>query len=476
MKELSYELLLNPSEKRKVIILSSILEAEYDVSLSELASNCNVSIKTIKRDLDSLLEDLPNTLLLKENSLVSLEQFCNRDSITEYINLLMQDNVLFSIIERNFHGKPETIESVAEIFFLAESTVRKYLTVLKKILKGYGLSLSLSPIELVGSEINIRYFYFQYFSQSSYDTLVKTEIQNVDVYNKLRNIFSQYQISLNLNYRRLVEWLIIIDKRISQECFVHFDEATREKYMSLKSFFEVKNAIRKELENTSYSNVVTDDEILFAFLISLDAVIYDTRTHFFLNDYFEELVSFDLLTTEFFKRTNISYSVNIELKSILNAYLVNLSILTDLSPLFQKSELQLRRTMQKNHPDTLKRWLNILEEDNRFTYRPDVAANLTALTEAQINRKKSVLFVINGTSPEVSYYKYLASKLIPRTVDLHFVFNQSIDDQMIEKMNIDFCVSNFTFITPLERCPFFQFSDIPLQPEWKELLLRLNQL
>ncbi|MBO0441229.1 helix-turn-helix domain-containing protein [Candidatus Enterococcus ikei] len=475
MNKIGYNLLIDASTKRKITVLNLLLESDLPLLMSELAQICKVSPKTLRRDAQSLVELFPESVVF-ENSSLFLNTAVDINPVLSYIEDEVKNNILFSIVEDTFYGRSETIDYLSEKFFIAESTLRKHLSILKEVLDEFDLTLSLSPIEILGDEINIRYFYFHFFEQvADFSHNSYPEQKQADLYALLRNLTHTYGLILNVDYHRLIRWLAVSEQRIKQNKLVYLKQEIHEKYAKNDVFLVLKNAINQTLNANIYSRI-NDAEIIFSFLISLDTIVYDEKSYFLPNSFLSEMESFEHLATEFFQYSNLSYSLNVELKAIIKAFLVNEQALQELSPLFQKNNSDFKLLMEKKYPKTIALWNDILKNHDDFLYKEDLAASLTSLTEAKVNRRSKVLFALSGTSAETTYYKYLAHKYVPKTAELSFIFNQPIDNNLIERLDIDICICNFPLPPSSLNCTFFKFSSVPLDREWDMLAKKLTAI
>ncbi|WP_170924750.1 helix-turn-helix domain-containing protein [Candidatus Enterococcus clewellii] len=475
MNEIGYDLLTDASIKRKVTILTHLLESEVPLPLSELADFCEVSLKTLRRDVQTLGDYFPDTIY-QENAALSLNPLKSREPISKFIDEQIKGNMLFTIVEDTFYGECEPIEYLSEKFFVAESTLRKHLSLLKKVLKPFDLTLNLSPVEILGNEVNIRYFYFHFFEHSlEYSGSVYPEAKQSDLYNLLRSFLHKHGLVLNVNYHRLICWFFISEQRIRQKKLVYLDKSIIDKYASFHAVFTIRNALEK-MSPPSVMFAVSESEIIFSFLLSLDTIVYDAKSHFLPNDFLIEMEKYENLVTDFFKVSNLTYALNVELKAIIKAFLVNEHALQGLTGLFHKNKPRFNSMIQKKYPDTYSIWIKILKKQTDFDYISDLAVSLTALTKAKVNRSRKVLFAFNGTSAETAYYKYQAQKYVPKTTETLFIFNQPIDNDLIERLDIDFCVCNFSLSVYDLSCKFFKFASVPSVVEWETLTNKLSAI
>lgn len=478
MNDLGYKLLVDKTVKRRIAILTALSETTHPLSLETIRTFNNSSIITLQNDITFLLDSFPNDLKIVDyNDSASLQKLNYSHKITNYINTLIQDSPLYFIIECLFDGKKEPLGYYSDTLFLSESTLRKHLNILKNVLKDYHITLSLSPLELIGKEINIRYFYFQYFRYSHTSAVLSVKQEHLTfIYDTLKEMIKKYGLVLNVDYYRVASWTLIFERRLSQGHYITFPPSLYDEFRHKNSFIKFNTAVREHFSKISDWPTLINDEILFAYLVRLDTLIYEDDKPYFTDDYFDQLNVYDELTTSFFSSMNISLSLNISLKIKLQAYLMNLNVLCKLSPLFQQNHAQLKRMVEMDYPDTLKIWNNLLQGSTLFEYPYDVAASLTLLTHVNLKQTKRVLFALTGEPSSITYYKARAAQCVPKEVDMFFLLNQPLNETVLENMSIDICVSNLVTDLHSDTTTLFKLSEIPLNSEWSELLNLLHSV
>ena len=478
MNDLGYKLLVSKSVRRKTTILSMLSESSTPIPLESLWIACQSTKGTVQQDISHLIEMFPNDIeLITHNFLPSLKKKATSNVITSYIDLLARDNPLFYVIEQIFQGKKESIEDYAESLYISESTLRKFLTILKDVLAEYDLVLTMNPVDIIGKEINIRYFYFQYFRYSHESSSLSVRDNQFNfIHDTLKKISTSYGLVLNVDYSRIVSWLTIFEQRITLGHKINLEQKLIEKYKYKPSFLKFEAAVRLHFRKINFSLDLSEEELVFAYLTRLDAIIYEKDKTFFSDDVFDTLKEFDHLTTTFLQLANLDICLNISLKTILQAFLSNLTSLTELSPLFQLNHNRLKKIVETNHRETLDTWLEILDNYSTFNNSYDVAISLTLLTESQVQNKKKVLFALTGEPSSITYYKVLALQCVPRGMEAVFIFNRPLNNALLEQLDIDLCIYNLTPFEELTESELFRLSDIPLNSEWVELLTLLHNI
>ena len=241
MNDYSYELLVDKSIKRKVKILSLVLEEKSPISLKSLAEICQVSYKTLQHDASALVADLPDALALEEfHHTLSISRIGDHRELVSYIDYLISDNPLFHIIESIFYEERKDVISYALELHVSESTMKNYLKILKRALNKFNLKLDSRNFLLIGHESDIRYFYFQYFRyihESSYPLMEKKHYEEIsDLFQLLKE---EYSLNINFDYVRVTLWLFIIEIRTKNCHFVQFPSKLLKKICGERKFKKI---------------------------------------------------------------------------------------------------------------------------------------------------------------------------------------------------------------------------------------------
>lgn len=471
MNDYLFELLVDKSVKRKVKILSSLLEEELPIPLKTLASSCHVSYKTLQNDVSDLIADLPDSLVIEEfNHTLAIARVGNHKRLISHIDYLVSDNPLFHIIESIFYEERKDLTSYALDLNISESTMKNYLKILQNTLNKFNLSLDFNDFSLVGTESDIRYFYFQYFRYIHESSFPLMEDKHYEEISGLFQLLKEkYMLNINFDYMRATLWIFIIGTRTKNLHFVQFPSHLLDKYQMKETYRAFKSAFLSYYKLESSQNKFLQSEILFSYFAQVDTIIYESNNTYFTNDFINEFIYFDRFIIDFFVQAKENLALNHKAKAAMQSYLTNLSILSECTELFQKYSLDLIRKAEKRYPVTFSTWYTILKKQDYFSYNRDIAARLTLLYEVKKYNKKKVLFALTGDSSSVSYFKALAKKIISKDIEYYFLFNRPLTNELLKNLQIDLCVFNFEPVERLTATNLYRLSDIPLDIEWQDL-------
>ena len=404
------------------------------------------------------------------NHTLSLVRNGSNRKIIAYIDELVASNPLYRLIESSFYGEKKDLLTLTLELYVSESTIKKYIKILKQVLREFDLSLDLNSFTIKGDEINIRYFFFQYFRyihESSAPNISENNYQTISL--ALHALKERYGLSLNFDYYRTMLWLFIIETRTDQSYYVSFPKDVLEKYERKESYSKYKRVMKDlfylHIENSSIKN----QELLFSYFSQLDTIIYESNRTYLTNDFSAEYSVQESMVTEFFLRSNKNIALNHKAKTALQSYLVNLTLLSECSPLFQKYPKVLCEKAKNNYPETYDVWYQILSERADFFYLDEVASRMALLYEVKKYSEIKVLFALTGDSSSVSYFKALAEKILPNQAEAFFLFNRPLSNDLLLDLQIDCCIYNFEPHISISAAKSYRLSDIPLDIEWQEL-------
>jgi len=476
MNEIEKRLIFDNILKRKLHILSLLVDSNESISVFDLQKIYDVSIKTLQQDFLSIENALSSNVELTKSSNWSIKRIDSPKPIQTYMYDLIQHNPIFILVDSLYEGKKEKVATFAEKHFISQSALRKHIDLLKDVLADYQLTLNTNPFELIGNEIDIRHFFFHYFNNNHrnwMNTFTDADFEIID--NFFDYIRDNYKQVLTIDYYRFAQLIKISRNRIAQNKKVSFDSSLISTYSTHAGFKSVTNAINWHLVKDPIYTDLSDSEILYIYITAINSVIYGKDSFYILDDLLPKLKTFNTIVDNFFKDLHYNFSANVELNLILKSYLSNLDMLSKFSPLFQTEQQDLKNIAIHEYPKTYENWLYYLEKYSYFYYKEDIATSLTLLTETNLKRDHIILFAISSTPIISEYLKNIAASVAPKEVQIHFVINQPVTENLIRFLHIDIVVANFAIPEDLSNIKSIQISSIPGEMEWLNLSKELRR-
>lgn len=475
MNNLTFNLLVDRIIKRNVAIFSILARHTDPIDLDFLIYHSKYSKRTILTFVASFNSENPYDMeIIQQSTNTLILKIDNPSAISLYLNSITKDNILFDIIDCIYFDNFETIESISEKLYISESTLKRYLTHLKKVLKKYNLFVQLTPyVAIIGDEATIRYFYFKYFRYVHDKSTLPIRVDLAQaIFETISSISRDMGFALNVDHPRATYWTAIVEHRVRNGHHIILNDSLLETHQHSASFSKFKKYFQLNFKNNSILSSLSHSELVYAFIIRLDTLSYESNTAFYMNDYIFDLVQFEPIIATFFNARKLHPGLNHELKMSLQAFLLNITFLTELSPFFQKLDEDLFNQSQHNYPDIFNEWLQLLKEYHLdFKFSKYVAISLTLITVSYLkfSHPKNILFSFSGDASTINYFKSIALKFVPSDAIVTFIFNQSLTDELLQSLNIDVCILNFIPHSPITVCPTIQLSTIPLEMEWEAL-------
>ncbi|WP_240522329.1 helix-turn-helix domain containing protein [Bacillus thuringiensis] len=166
MDKMLQNLIHNKSDLRKIAILQILIDANEIVSSNDIARKLNYTNRTIINDISDLKTQIPNNWYIES---VTSKGYRLKKPLIENESIVIKEylinSALYKILLAIFEGKYYGLEKWSQLLFLNRTSLRKHLTAFKKTLELFHLDWDYKNVQLIGEELNIRYFYFVFFSQ-----------------------------------------------------------------------------------------------------------------------------------------------------------------------------------------------------------------------------------------------------------------------------------------------------------------------
>ena len=160
--------LLSKKQRRQLQLLEILIKEKRWFHLKELAKRLDCTERSLKEDLsnlrstfdDFLIESSTNGIKLSYEDSVGLEVIYHH---------FFKESQAFALIEYLFFHKDVSNEYICRKFNLShQSFYRLIRTINQKLQTKYNVKIDLKPLNLVGDEIDVRFFYAQYFAERYY--------------------------------------------------------------------------------------------------------------------------------------------------------------------------------------------------------------------------------------------------------------------------------------------------------------------
>jgi len=136
----------------------------------------------------------------------------------------------FSILEFIFFNEGCDTDSICKEFYISSSSLYRIIRHINKIIKKqYRFEISLNPVRITGNEIDIRYFFAQYFSEKYYFLEWPFEDFSQEPLSQLLElVYKATSFPMNLSTHRMLKLLLVTN--LYRIKFGHFMEVEKDSF------------------------------------------------------------------------------------------------------------------------------------------------------------------------------------------------------------------------------------------------------
>lgn len=187
--------LLKTNEVRRIALVEELTSRPRWITLSELAKKLSSSESSIKEDIAYFRKTY--TFFTIETSYQGVRIEFEPDSgLKNFYQSILADSLAYNLIEEILYVEELTEDMIINQFYISQSTLYRLVKDINDALsKQFDITLQTNPFKFVGSEDNIRYFYYVYFNERYNDlnySFPSIDKQAVDDF--LNTLLEIYQI------------------------------------------------------------------------------------------------------------------------------------------------------------------------------------------------------------------------------------------------------------------------------------------
>ena len=176
----------------------------------------------IKQDIAELREAFPNIDIQTSTNGVKI-YFPKENSIEEVYRYFFANSQNFSLLEYIFFHEGETINDISNAFYTTPANLYRIINkMVKDIEPKFKFNIQLTPVSITGNEVDIRYFYAQYFSER-YNFLEWpfTDFNEEDLDEFAKYFYTPTNYPMGFAIYHIYKWMIMIGiYRVKNKHFV----------------------------------------------------------------------------------------------------------------------------------------------------------------------------------------------------------------------------------------------------------------
>lgn len=474
MKEFQLEFLSNKKNKRWLTILN-FLEPSEVISSTELSKILGVAERTIIVDINQIKNEISKySEITSFNTGYSLKI----KNIEKYLNFkkeLLHHEPLFIILENIFYSNLYSIDEWSDKLYVSKTTLIRYLNKVESIFTLYNLSIQYNPLNFVGSEVNIRKFFIDFYYISNYTP--HTVFPNLKVVEISESLFKNEKFKNNTSITSL-ELSYYIYIAIERSLRGHNILLTKE---SKQIYINNNNNEFEKLDKyvyKVYNHHLSGDELAYIYFIYISNRTTNQSQEIAFYHQFSSSFQIDKLVENNFN-SQLNFIGNKQLDLIfLNSFFMSVKIRTLLSPVYSMNisdhttdSINYNLVAYKNLYSYVQL---ILKELKIATYINDILSNLLRLRQTlrdiHVKKQKNIVFLLEGDTfirqnIEAKAIKYFSFHNLFFIDKMHF-------ETFMKSNYIDIIVTNYTeYFENISTKKYILFNTIPSISDWGNLLV-----
>lgn len=485
MDNLQFEFLTNKVTKRWLTILD-FFEKHRLCSSQEVSEVTQISVRTILKEIKDIREYFGESIELNANNLGYQFEEKNFGVYSKLKRDLVEQEPLFAVVQSILVGAVHTVEEWAFNVHLSESTMKRHILSIAPILFEYGIELSLTPVDFIGSEVSIRKFFKDFYYEI--DNTPQTEFFSEGINNIVLTLDEQEWLKLytNVSLADFQSYLFIMIERSKRGKniggFGNIIKFSKEEKTFLLS---IKNNLFK-----TFGHQLSDNELftLYVYCISQRTIIniegeikYCSR---FARNERQKYLAKEFLKS-YSKYMKHLFESKKELSYLIESFFISISWLDSIDNVMNKELFNVILFAKNMYPRGYEFSLEFLREYREelglsSRYLADIAAGLVLSVEAikdiyGINHR-TIAFLFEG-----SYFvnRTIRAKIFRYFSGYHTIVFPTVEDltaDFIKYYKIDLFVTNTEeYIGKIRgKTDFLVFKKYPDEFDWNHLLDKIN--
>ena len=233
--------LLSKKSHRQLELLELLFEHKRWFHRSELAELLNCTERAVKDDLSHVKSAFPDLIFHSSTNGIRIINTDDSDIEMVYYHFF-KHSTHFSILEFIFFNEGCQAESICKEFYISSSSLYRIISQINKVIKRqFQFEISLTPVQIIGNERDIRYFFAQYFSEKYYFLEWPFENFSVEPLCKLLAlVYKETAFPVNFATQRMLKLLLVTN--LYRIKFSHFLEVEKNSFNNelLESFMQAE--------------------------------------------------------------------------------------------------------------------------------------------------------------------------------------------------------------------------------------------
>ncbi|WP_144497370.1 BglG family transcription antiterminator [Bacillus toyonensis] len=203
--------------QRQQEIINILLQDQKWHTLEEIAERAQCAVKTVRRDLKYLKDQLPSDWRIQVIKGKGIKLYKPpHSSQTSIYSFFKQEDMQFRVLDQLFRGNVRTVNELAYTLYVQVSTLSPVLRGVQQYLNHFDLQLKKNPLRIVGKEAYIVHMFYElYFTTYAPGDWPFSD--EVDIFSYITQIEKHLDIQFYPSYKqRFAYWLAVFIQRKKQ--------------------------------------------------------------------------------------------------------------------------------------------------------------------------------------------------------------------------------------------------------------------
>ena len=276
--------LLSKKSHRQLELLELLFENKRWFHISELAELLHCTERSVKDDLSHVRSSFPDFIFHSSTNGIRIINTDDSDIEMVYHHFF-KHSTHFSILEFIFFNEGCDTDSICKEFYISSSSLYRIISHINKIIKKqYRFEIGLNPVRIIGNEIDIRYFFAQYFSEKYYFLEWPFEDFSVEPLCKLLAlVYKETAFPVNFATQRMLKLLLVTN--LYRIKFGHFLEVEKNSFNNqlLESFMQAEGIDEIVASFDSEYHISLNKEVIGQLFVSYFQKMFFIDEEVFLN-------------------------------------------------------------------------------------------------------------------------------------------------------------------------------------------------
>ncbi|MDK4450920.1 helix-turn-helix domain-containing protein [Enterococcus casseliflavus] len=484
MKNFQLNFVTNKSKVRWIQILN-YLEKHSVATSQELSEYLEISQRTVITEVLTLKEDFKTVIDLISSPAGYHFTKLSSNQYLEKKRSILQDEPLFVIMEALFYNDLHSVGDWAERLYISEKTLINHLGKVKKELNTLNLDLSVHPVNIIGSEIDIRYFFTLFYYES--DITPHTVFPPINAEEATTEFMELIDVdkfhSSSFSYFSYL--LFISMERIKQGKFVSIDLGLKKIIKKTRNYNKLL-AISQMIIRDHFEENLKEDEFVYMFtsLLTMRNLENLKKELNFVASY-NHWPRIHTLAEDFQTKFDLSFNGDTKELIFIEAFFTVIKLKELISASTLKNMNDVTSFSKEKFKQNYQSYYTFLKENEDFKaefsndYLADITANLVLFVETVKEtywlNPQSIVFVFEGNHYIFQYFESTIKSILGPHHNLYFPNERQLTSQYIKEHNIDIIVSNYpeVFSDDFDAKQIL-FNTIPDAEDWNRLFFTIN--